>query len=192
MDGLIIRHALSKRHSKVQAKWQAGTSIVRSSTVTRHAAPMGQCTGPHLSVGSLYYNAEVYPYSVWREQWAVCSEPLIPPERGGLPSVQWALHPSWERRFTQCAVGPSSFLREEVYPVCSGPFIPPERGGLPSVQWALHPSWEMRFSQCAVGPLSLLREEVYRVCSGPLIPPERGGLPSVQWAPYPSWERRFT
>ena len=57
---------------------QAGTSIVRSSTVTRHAAPMGQCTGPHLSVGSIYYNAEVYPYSVWR----------APPERGGLPSVQ--------------------------------------------------------------------------------------------------------
>ena len=63
---------------------QAGTSIVRSSTVTRHAAPMGQCTGPHLSVGSIYYNAEVYPYSVWR----------APPERGGLPTVQWALHPS--------------------------------------------------------------------------------------------------
>ena len=57
---------------------QAGTSIVRSSTVTRHAAPMGQCKGPHLSVGSIYYNAEVYPYSVWR----------APPERGGLPSVQ--------------------------------------------------------------------------------------------------------
>ena len=57
---------------------QAGTSIVRSSTVTRHAAPMGQCTGPHLCVGSIYYNAEVYPYSVWR----------APPERGGLPSVQ--------------------------------------------------------------------------------------------------------
>ena len=70
--------------------WQAGTSIVRSSTVTRHAAPMGQCTGPHLSIGSIYYNAEVYPYSVWR----------APPERRGLPSVQWALHPSWERRFT--------------------------------------------------------------------------------------------
>ena len=34
---------------------QAGTSIVRSSTVTRHAAPMGQGTGPHLSVGSIYY-----------------------------------------------------------------------------------------------------------------------------------------
>ena len=63
---------------------QAGTSIVRSSTVTRHAAPMGQCTGPHLSVGSIYYNAEVYPYSVWR----------APPERGGLPTVQWVLHPS--------------------------------------------------------------------------------------------------
>ena len=57
---------------------QAGTLIVRSSTVTRHAAPMGQCTGPHLSVGSIYYNAEVYPYSVWR----------APPERGGLPTVQ--------------------------------------------------------------------------------------------------------
>ena len=137
----------------------------------------------HTVCGAPRLREEVYP---------VCSEPLIPSERGGLPSVQWALHPSWERRFTQCAVGPSSFLREEVDPVCCGPFIPPERGGLPSVQWALHPSWEMRFSQCAVGPLSLLREEVSRVCSGPLIPPERGGLPSVQWAPHPSWERRFT
>ena len=79
---------------------QAGTSIVRSSTVTRHAAPMGQCTGPHLSVGSIYYNAEVYPYSVWRAPpergglYPLCSGPFIPPERGGLPSVQWALHPS--------------------------------------------------------------------------------------------------
>ena len=36
-------------------------------------------------------------------------------ERGGLPSVQWALHSSWERKITQCAVGPSSLLREEVY-----------------------------------------------------------------------------
>ena len=60
-----------------QERGQAGTSIVRSSTVTRHAAPMGQCTGPHLSVGSIYYNAEVY-HSVWR----------APPERGVLPSVQ--------------------------------------------------------------------------------------------------------
>ena len=70
----------------------------------------------------------------------MCSGPLIPPERGGLPSVQWALQPSWERRFIQCAVGPSSLLREEVYTVCSEPLIPPEKGGLPSVQWALHPS----------------------------------------------------
>ena len=70
----------------------------------------------------------------------MCSEPLIPPERGGLPCVQWALQPSLERRFIQCAVGPSSLLRQEVYPVCSEPLIPPEKGGLPSVQWALHPS----------------------------------------------------
>ena len=54
--------------------------------------------------------------------------------------MQWALHPSRERRFTQCAVGPSSLLREDVYPVCNGPFIPLEREGLPSVQWAPHPS----------------------------------------------------
>ena len=121
--------------------------------------------------------------------------------------MQRALHPSWERRFTQCAVGPSFILREEVYLVCSGPFIPLGRGGLPSVQWALHPSWERRFTQCAVGPSFILREEVYRVCSGPFIPlgrgglpsvqcplihPESGGLPSVQWALHPSWERRFT
>ena len=70
----------------------------------------------------------------------VCSGPFIPPERGGLPGVQWAPHPSLERRFTRCAVGPSSLLGEEVYLVCSGPLIPLERAGLPSVQWALHPS----------------------------------------------------
>ena len=106
-------------------------------------------------------------------------------------NVQWTLHPSWERRITQCAVGPSSLLRDEVYPVCSeplihprdevwsvcsGPLIPPERGGLPSVQWGLS---------------SLLREKVYPVCSGPLISPEIGGLPGVQWALHPSWETRF-
>ena len=91
----------------------------------------------------------------------MCSGPFIPLERGGLPSVQWALHRSWERRFIKCAVG-------------CGPLIPPERGGLPSVQW---------------GPSSLLREKVYPVCSGPLISPEIGGLPSVQWAFIPL-ERR--
>ena len=107
----------------------------------------------------------------------LCSGPFIPLERGGLPSVQWALHPSWERRFTQCAVGPSSLLREEVYsycamgppsllrqeiyPVCSRPLLPPERGGLSSVQWALQPSWERRFTQCAMGPSSLLRKEAF-------------------------------
>ena len=61
----------------------------------------------------------------------MCSGPLIPPEREGLPSVQWAPHPSLEK----------------IYPVCSGPFIPPERGGLGP-------------TQCAVGPSSLLRDEV--------------------------------
>ena len=71
----------------------------------------------------------------------MCSGPFVPPERGGLPSVQWALYPSWERRFTQCAVGPSSLLREQAYPVCSGPLIPLERYGSPSVQWAPHP-WD--------------------------------------------------
>ena len=85
----------------------------------------------------------------------MCSGPLIPLDRGGLPSVQWAphhlergglpsvqraLHPSWERMITQCAAGPSSLLREEVHPVCSGPLIHPKRGGLPSVQWAPQPS----------------------------------------------------
>ena len=107
----------------------------------------------------------------------MCSEPLSPPERGGLPSVQWALHPSWERRFAQCAVGPSSLLRAEVYPVCSGPLIPPERGGLPSVQWALPPSWERRLIPSVQWAL----------------PPswERRLIPSVQWALHPSWERRF-
>ena len=152
------------------------------------------CSGPFLPLerGGLYL---------------VYSGPFVPLERGGLPSVQSALHHSWERRFTQCVVGPSSVLKEEVYPVCSGPFIPLERGDLPSVQWALHHSWERRFTQYAVGPSSLLREEVYPVCSGSLIPPERevylvcsgpfitserGGLSSVQWALQPSWERRFT
>ena len=145
----------------------ACTSIMRSSTVNRHAAPRGQCTGPHLSVGSIWYSIRN-------------------------KHIQCVASPAWERRFTQCAVSPSSLLREEVYPVCSEPLIPPERGGLPSVQWALHPSWEKRFTQCAVSPSSLLREEVYPVCSGPLIPPERGGLPSVQWALHTCCERRFT
>ena len=149
-------------------------------------------------------------YPLWEKVYPVCSGPLLPLARGGLPSLQWALRPSWERRFTQCAAGPSSLLREEVYPVCNGPFLPLERGGLylvysgpfiplergglyllHTVQWALHPSWERRFNQCAIGPSFLLRAEVYPVCSGPLIPPERGGLPSVQWALPPSWERRL-
>ena len=60
------------------------------------------------------------PSSLLREEvYPVCSEPLIPPERGGLPSVQWALYPSWERRFTQCVVGPSSLLKEEAYTYCA-------------------------------------------------------------------------
>ena len=102
------------------------------------------------------------PSSLLREEvYPVCSEPLIPPERGGLPSVQWALYPSWKRRL------------------------------IPTVQWALHPSSDRRFTKCPVSPLSLLRDEVYPVCSEPLIPPERGGLPSVQWALYPSWKRRL-
>ena len=162
--------------------WQACTSIMRSSTFTRHAAPRGQCTGPHLSVGSIWYSIRN-------------------------KHIQCVASPAWERRFTQCAVSPSSLLREEVYLVCSGPFNPLERGGSPSVQWALHPSWERRFTQCAVhpssswerrfawcavGPLSPLKEEVYPVCSRPFIPLERGGLPSVQWALHPSWERRLT
>ena len=146
---------------------QACTSIMRSSTVTRHAAPRGQCTGPHLSVGSIWYSI--------RNKHIQCVASL-----------------AWERRFTQCAVSPSSLLREEVYLVCSGPSNPLERGGFPSVQWALHSSWERRFTQCAVSPSSLLRKEVYLVCSAPFISLERGGLPGVQWAPYPPWKRRFT
>ena len=162
---------------------QACTSIMRSSTVTRHAAPRGQCTGPHLSVGSIWYSIRN-------------------------KHIQCVASPAWERRFTQCAVSPSSLLRGEVYLVCSGPFNPLERGGLPSVQWAPHPSWEKRFARCAVGPLSLLKEEVYPVCSrpfiplergglyllcsGPFIPLEKGGLPSVQWALHTCCERRFT
>ena len=123
------------------------------------------CSGPLLPLerGGLYL---------------LCSGPFIPLEKGGLPSVQWALHTCCERRFTQCAVGPSSLLREEVYtycavgpssllleevyPACSGPFVPLERGGL------------------------------YLLCSGPFIPLEKGGLPSVQWALHTCCERRFT
>ena len=86
----------------------------------------------------------------------MCSEPFIPPERGGLPSVQWALYPSWERRFTQCVVAPSALLKEEAY------------------------------TYCAVGPTSLFRQEVHPACSGPFVPLESGGLPSVQRAPHPS------
>ena len=94
---------------------------------------------------------EVYPVCnqpLIPKRWSlpVCSGPFISLEGGGLPSVQWALHHSWERRFTQCAVGPSSLLRDEVYLLYSGPLIPPERGGVPGVQWALHPPWERRFT----------------------------------------------
>ena len=198
---------------------QAYTSIMRSSTVTRHAAPRGQCTGPHLSVGSIWYSIRnkhkqcvaspawerrftqcaVSPSSLLREEvYLVCSGPSTLFKRGGLPSVQWALHPSWERRFNQCAVSPSSLLRKEVYLVCSGPFIPLERGGLYLVCYtkcAVGPSSLLReevYTYCAVGPSSLLLEEVYPACSGPFVPLESGGLPSVQRAPHPSWERRFT
>ena len=157
----------------------------------------------------------------WQMKLAQCERALHPFQGWGITSVQWAPHPSWERRFTQCAVGPSSLLRmrfrlcavspssllkEEVYPVCSRPLILPERWGLSSVQPAPHPFWEMKYTQCATSPSSLsnkvyqcaispssfLREEVYLVCSGPFIPLGRGGLPSVQWAPHSFWERRFT
>ena len=108
----------------------------------------GLPSGPFLSLDrgglvgpSSLLREEVYrvcsPSSLLREEVYPVSGPFIPLERGGLLSVQWAPHPSWERRFT---VGPSSLLREEVYPVCSWPFILLERGGLPSVQWALYPS----------------------------------------------------
>ena len=189
---------------------QACTSIMRSSTVTRHGAPRGQSTGPHLSVGSIWYSIRnkhiqcvaspawerrftqcaVSPSSLLREEvYLVCSGPFNPLERGGLPSVQWALHSSWERRFTQCAVSPSSLLRKKVHLVCSGPFIPLERGDLLSVQWALHPSWERTFARCAVGPLSLLREKIYPVCSWPFIPLERGGLYLLRSGPFIPLER---
>ena len=139
----------------------------------------------------------------WQMKFAQCERALHPFQGWGITSVQWAPHPSWERRFTQCAVGPSSLLRmrfrqcavspssllkEEVYLVRSGPFVP------------------RRFTQCAVGPSSFLRDEVYPVCNQPLIPSERWSILSVQpaphpWemkftsvqpAPHPSWERRFT
>ena len=113
---------------------------------------------------------------------------LIPLQRWGLPSVKWAPHPSWEMRFTQCAVGPSSLFRDEVYLVCSGPLISTKRWGLPS---------EMKFIDFAVCPSSLTL-------------PDRWNLPNVQWAPHPwlcfkdnpvcrgplipnlSWKMRFT
>ena len=105
----------------------------------------------------------------------MCSGPFIPLERGGLPSVQWALNPSWERRFIQCAVGPSSLLREEVYlvcavrpssllrdevyPVCSGPTITTWPCKMRFTQCAASPSsiLGMRFGQCTVGPSSITR-----------------------------------
>ena len=112
----------------------------------------------------------------------LCSGPFIPHEKGGLPSVQWALHPSCERRFTQCAMGPSSLLREEVYPVCSGP--PSLLREEVYTYCAVGPSSLLReeVCQCAVGPSSFLREEVDPVWSRPLLPPESAGLPSVRWA----------
>ena len=116
---------------------QACTSIMRLSLLKEEVYQV--CSRPFIPLerGGLYL---------------LCSGPFIHLEKGGLPSVQWALHTCFERRFTHCAVGPSSLLREEVY------------------------------TYCAVGPSSLSREEVYLVCSGPFISLERGGLPSVQWA----------
>ena len=148
--------------------WERGftqCAVGPSSILREEVYPLG--TGP-----SSLLREEVYP--VCSEPllplergglYLLCSGPFIPLERGGLPSVQWALRPFWERRFTQCGVGPSSLLRaqvylvcpssllrKEVYPVCSGPLLPLERGGLPSVQWALYPSWKRTFTECAVGP----------------------------------------
>ena len=118
----------------------------------------------------------------------MCSGPFITPERGGLPSVQWALHTCCERRFTQCAVGPSSLLGEEAYTYCAvGPSSLLREGAY--TKCAVGPSSLLReevYTYCAVGPSSLLRKEVYPVCNGPFVPLESGDLPSVQRAPHPS------
>ena len=136
--------------------------------------------------------APKYPSWEMRLIYPLCSGPLITRERGGLPSVQRALHPSWEMGFTQCAVGPSSLLREEVYLVCNGPIICTlEREGLPSVQCAPHPWLCLRYEVYPVcsGPLIIdsaweIRFRAYPVCNQPLIP-ERWSSPSVHPASHP-------
>ena len=120
----------------------------------------------------------------------------------GLAIVQWASHPSWEMRFTQCAISPSSIIK------------------IKFSQCSVGPSSLLRddvYLLCAVAPHPWLnlKDEVYLVCNQPLIPerwslpvcnqplippeswglsgvrpplipPERRSLPSVQPAPHPS------
>ena len=126
------------------------------------------------------------PSSLLREKvYPVCSGPLISPEIGGLPSVQWAFIPlerrglssvqwpnipTWpcKMRFTQCAASPSSILRMRFGQCAVGPSY------ITGLKDKVHPVCGEPFTlpsvQSAVGPSSLLREEVYLVCSGVLHP----------------------
>ena len=120
------------------------------------------------------------PSSILRDEvYLVCSGPIVPPKRLGLPPERWVL------LIVQSAPHLWLCLIDEVYLVSSG-----QRWVLLLVQSAphlwlclidevhlvssgpSHPFWEMRFTQCAVSPSSLTL-------------PERWGLPSVQWAPHP-------
>ena len=84
----------------------------------------------------------------------MCSGPFIPLERGGLPSVQWALHPSWEMRFTQCAASPSSILEMRFGQCAVGPSSITRLKDVssPSLWRALH-SPRVKFTQCTAEPL---------------------------------------
>ena len=123
----------------------------------------------------------------------MCSEPFtlsgwsLHRERR-FTNVQWTLQPSSERRFTQCAVGPSSLLRSEVYPVCIGPIIPnwPCKMRFTQCAASFLSILRMRFGQCAVGPSSItrLKDEVHPVCGEPFTLPG-WNLHMCSWAPHP-------
>ena len=110
------------------------------------------------------------------EVYLVCNQAFIP-DRWRLPVCipNWP----WKMRltqcatilrmgFSQCAVGPSSLLRDEVYLVCSGPS-------------SLTGPRKMRFTQCAASPSSILRMRLSQSAVGPssITGPERWCSPSV-------------
>ena len=137
---------------------------------------------------------EVYPLCSGRiipcRRWGLPSVqwPLIPDWACMMKCIQCATSPSspWDEvyqcatsasylprmRFTYCAVGPSSLLRDKVYLVWCRPLISLERWGLSIVRWAPH-SWLCLIDE--VYPMyngtpnlhSASDYELYPLCSGP-------------------------